>query len=140
MTDLNETLAGMQAKTDAATRGLWQVDGPAYHFYGDGDGDFVNSSVVTAGPERLPVATMSPPLIGDVIAWGGLARRFESDAEFIAMARTAMPALLSAVQNVLAIEPARSDGNALSRASGYNTALADVRKALTDALEGGEAS
>jgi hypothetical protein len=65
--------------------------------------------------------------------------RYEASRSF-EFVRQHADALLSAVQNVLAIEPARSDGNALSRASGYNTALADVRKALTDALEGGEAS
>jgi len=137
MSDLNETLAGMQAKTDAATRGPWQVDGPAYHFYGDGDGDFVNSSVVTAGPERLPVATMSPPLIGDVIAWGGLARRFESDAAFIAMARSAMPALLSAVQNVLALH--WDDAGTCGECSRGRAVIypCPTVEALTDALEGG---
>jgi hypothetical protein len=75
---------------------------------------------------------MSPPLIGDVIAWGGLARRFESDAEFFAMARSAMPALLSAVQNVLALvkEYDRDDVATPAR----KAVAQRFRKALTDAL------
>jgi hypothetical protein len=105
MTDLNETLAGMRAKTDAATLGPWGI-----HRFGTST--------------RVGIDWSSAPtsITGSVD---------DRDAEFIAMARTAMPALLSAVQNVLAL---------CNRAPGYPGTVrkSDVRKALTDALEGGE--
>lgn len=117
MTDLNETLAGMRAKTDAATRGPWRATDP--HPFQPG------AQIRLYGPDWEPIRIEAS---NERHVWA------TPNAEFIVMARTAMPALLSAVENVLAL-----CDEADARQPEYFGFLVtpDVRKALSDALEGG---
>lgn len=130
MDTLNEILAGMQAKTDAATPGPWHgttVESVA-------GGTIYDSTVAIAS-----VAYDVEPVDSSI-------RRFRTEQEadanaaFIAMARTAMPALLSAVQNVLALcdDPGGPDSWSHTFDGRQSIFADDVRKALIDALEASE--
>ena len=100
MSTLTETLAGMQAKTDAATPGEWgafQKVADDAEFSMDDDMDTTTSSVecITGlraedGVGRFCI-TIADPIVSAV------------DAEFIATARTAMPRLLAAVEAIRAL-------------------------------------
>lgn len=128
---LNETLAGMQAKTDAATKGPWEVD--------------LNV------PFSLDlVGIFQPEQESYVVKFDDDEQPRRSDAEFIGVARAAMPALLSAVQNVLALHtpvewthlggPAQACRECARLGSGVNRLTAQwpcpTVQALTDALGG----
>ena len=57
-----------------------------------------------------------------------------ADAEFIAQARTDLPRLLAAVRAAEAVQGAEPTNDQWNM--GYNDALEDVHRALTEALEG----
>lgn len=76
MTDPRETLARIRAQADAATEGPWELLG---------DGEYVSGPGILVAPDD-----------------GGVT---SADAEFIAAARTDVPALLDALEKVLALHP-----------------------------------
>ena len=91
MTDriLTAALAAIRARADAATEGPWEWEGEA----GEDRLQFDNSLIACRGTED-PV----------LCAWGHDAYGIDvgkADAEFIAHARTDLPALLAAVEAVL---------------------------------------
>lgn len=57
--DMSRGLIAFFAGKTGATPSDWQLDGPLYHFWGDGDGDFVNTSLIVDG-NRQPVIIPSP--------------------------------------------------------------------------------
>ena len=79
MTDPRETLNRIRKQADNATEGPWEADGSAH--------------VLTAGNTPTFVARCADPDDSDA----GV-----PDAEFVAATRTTVPALLDAVDNVLA--------------------------------------
>ena len=76
MTDPRETLARIRKQADAATEGPWELLG---------DGEYVSGPGILVAPDD-----------------GGVT---SADAEFIAAARTTVPALLDALEKVLALHP-----------------------------------
>ena len=76
MTDPREALARIRAQADAATEGPWELLG---------DGEYVSGPGILVAPDD-----------------GGVT---SADAEFIAAARTTVPALLDALGKVLALHP-----------------------------------
>ena len=76
MTDPREILARIRAQADAATEGPWELLG---------DGEYVSGPGILVAPDD-----------------GGVT---SADAEFIAAARTTVPALLDALEKVLALHP-----------------------------------
>lgn len=76
MTDPREALARIRAQADAATEGPWELLG---------DGEYVSGPGILVAPDD-----------------GGVT---SADAEFIAAARTTVPALLDALEKVLALHP-----------------------------------
>ena len=76
MTDPRGTLARIRAQADAATEGPWELLG---------DGEYVSGPGILVAPDD-----------------GGVT---SADAEFIAAARTTVPALLDALEKVLALHP-----------------------------------
>ena len=76
MTDPREALARIRAQADAATEGPWELLG---------DGEYVSGPGILVAPDD-----------------GGVT---SADAEFIAAARTNVPALLDALEKVLALHP-----------------------------------
>ena len=117
-TDLNETLAGMRAKTDAATKGPWEDDGS-------------NVAQLTSPYDDITprgVSCMS-------YCYGGSPEPMKkADREFIAMARTTMPALLSAVQNVLALHTPETRYTAL----GYDECSFDTAEEAREYSDDGD--
>lgn len=114
MPDLQNLLDQIQRLDQQATPGPWEAVGRPY-----------NACVNPVGKIRN-LARLGDPL--DSEAWG--------NAEFIALARTALPAMSKALQAVLKIEPARSGSGEF--ADGYDAALERVRhtvQAITDAME-----
>jgi len=116
MTDLTKTIDWMQDKADAATEGPWIVRFGA---------------PFSVWQEQADTWTELP-----------VARHVQSgaDAEFIAMARTAMPALLSALKSILALCDEHDESERYSGVPWGDIPVVDARKALTDALEGGESA
>ena len=80
MTDPRETLNRIRKQADNATEGPWEADGSAH--------------VLTAGNTPTFVARCADPDDSDA----GV-----PDAEFVAAARTTVPALLDALEAVLAV-------------------------------------
>lgn len=76
MNDPREILARIRAQADAATEGPWELLG---------DGEYVSGPGILVAPDD-----------------GGVT---SADAEFIAAARTTVPALLDALEKVLALHP-----------------------------------
>ena len=76
MNDPREALARIRAQADAATEGPWELLG---------DGEYVSGPGILVAPDD-----------------GGVT---SADAEFIAAARTTVPALLDALEKVLALHP-----------------------------------
>lgn len=124
MTDPRETLARIRAQADAATAGPWEADGSAH--------------VLAAGSTPTFVARCADPDWSDA---GVL------DAEFIAAARTTVPALVDALEKVLELHSplaGRPFWDAGIRCSGCYDSYYDVYepypcelvKAITTALEG----
>lgn len=81
--------------------GSWQLDGPDYHYYGGGDGDFVSTPLVTAGPSRHAV-------VGAIAPQARTAQSFESWApaagrslELIVTLHRTIDAQLAILQNAL---------------------------------------
>lgn len=125
--DLTETLAAMRATAEAATEGPWAIwhdlDHQGFRTVGDAESyqEILDDGMTEECNPTAHVYT-------------------DEDAEFIAQSRTIVPALLSAVENVLAAKP-KPEGPFHTEAQdyyidGYNEALRVVRKALTDALGG----
>lgn len=81
MTDPRETLARIRAQADAATEGPWELLG---------DGEYVSGPGILVAPDD-----------------GGVT---SADAEFIAAARTDVPALLDALEKVLELHQPVTDG------------------------------
>ena len=81
MTDPHETLARIRAQADAATEGPWELLG---------DGEYVSGPGILVAPDD-----------------GGVT---SADAEFIAAARTDVPALLDALEKVLELHQPVTDG------------------------------
>ena len=81
MTDPRETLARIRAQADAATEGPWELLG---------DGEYVSGPGILVAPDD-----------------GGVT---SADAEFIAAARTTVPALLDALEKVLELHQPVTDG------------------------------
>jgi len=119
-------LADWKAKTDAATEGPWEAF--------EQDDAF---AIEARTEDDFGFFVVEPPL-------------YQPDAEFIATARTAMPRLLSAVENVLALHtptyPAEGPDVAcfhcaVPATTGKYTWVAwpcPTVKAITDALGGGD--
>lgn len=89
MSDPRETLARIRAQADAATEGPWELE----FYWDDTTGDEVEA--IMAGGAK---AVIAPPWNsqGDV----GI-EVTTADAEFIAAARTVVPALVDALEDVL---------------------------------------
>ena len=81
MTDPREALARIRAQADAATEGPWELLG---------DGEYVSGPGILVAPDD-----------------GGVT---SADAEFIAAARTDVPALLDALEKVLELHQPVTDG------------------------------
>mgnify|MGYP000719343595 FL=1 len=81
MTDPREILARIRAQADAATEGPWELLG---------DGEYVSGPGILVAPDD-----------------GGVT---SADAEFIAAARTTVPALLDALEKVLELHQPVTDG------------------------------
>ena len=81
MTDPREALARIRAQADAATEGPWELLG---------DGEYVSGPGILVAPDD-----------------GGVT---SADAEFIAAARTTVPALLDALEKVLEQHSPLADG------------------------------
>ena len=81
MTDPREALARIRAQADAATEGPWELLG---------DGEYVSGPGILVAPDD-----------------GGVT---SADAEFIAAARTTVPALLDALEKVLELHQPVTDG------------------------------
>ena len=81
MTDPREALARIRAQADAATEGPWELLG---------DGEYVSGPGILVAPDD-----------------GGVT---SADTEFIAAARTTVPALLDALEKVLELHQPVTDG------------------------------
>ena len=81
MTDPREALARIRKQADAATEGPWELLG---------DGEYVSGPGILVAPDD-----------------GGVT---SADAEFIAAARTTVPALLDALEKVLELHQPVTDG------------------------------
>ena len=81
MNDPREALARIRAQADAATEGPWELLG---------DGEYVSGPGILVAPDD-----------------GGVT---SADAEFIAAARTTVPALLDALEAVLGLHQPVTDG------------------------------
>mgnify|MGYP006950148405 FL=1 len=90
MTDPREALARIRKQTDAATEGPWEWEGEAKAEWELG----ANSLV----PSRRPD---DPVLYGYGYDASGIEVKTPADAEFIAHARTDVPALVAALRAVL---------------------------------------
>ena len=90
MTDPRETLARIRKQADAATDGPWEHDPPP-------------------GPGEDPMRPICvyPKEDGGTLAY---VQPLEADAEFIAAARTDVPALLDALEKVLELHQPVTDG------------------------------
>ena len=108
---MSEYLDAVQARIDAATEGPWSW---ASHITADGD-------------EWAVFDAEDHALASNHDGWS-------PDAEFIAQARTDLPRLLAAVRAVEAVQGAEPTNDQWNM--GYNDALEDVHRALTEALEG----
>lgn len=115
--DLTETLAAWKATADGATEGPWcHYPEAGWIEIGAGPDESHSDKVLVSGVR--PAKGWDHPYED----------KPESDAEFIALSRIIVPALLSAVESVLAL-CSESD----NRRSPFVYA-SEVRKALTDAL------
>lgn len=90
MTDPHETLARIRKQADAATPGPWEHEPPP-------------------GPGEDPMRPICvyPKEDGGTLAY---VQPLEADAEFIAAARTDVPALLDALEKVLELHQPVTDG------------------------------
>ena len=95
MNRLNE----IEARANAATEGPWEWEGKSDEMWPQGE----NSLMATGGAEPEYV----------LMAWGydayGITAECDADAEFIAHARTDVPALVAALRAVLEVH--KEDGN-----------------------------
>ena len=94
MTDPRETLARIRRRADAATEGPWEVK--PYKGLAE-DGDYVDSIVGSSQESIVYQLGCGCCDIGLEVA--------HPDAEFIAAARTDVPALLDALEKVLRLHP-----------------------------------
>jgi hypothetical protein len=92
-----EWLDAVEARANAATEGPWVVETPESVYGHDGGPDWAELRWVS---DEATVADDDPPWIGPV----GTA-----DAEFIAHARTDVPALVAALRAVLDLAVERGD-------------------------------
>ena len=92
MSDPHETLAHIRAQAGAATEGPWEWAGKQVESFPQGE----NSLIVQGDPEREVIGSWGHD------AWGVDVEN-PADAEFIAAARTTVPALVDALEAVLAI-------------------------------------
>lgn len=90
MSDPRETLAHIRAQVDAATEGPWEWAGKQVESFPQGE----NSLIAQGDPEREVIGSWGYD------AWGVDVEN-PADAEFIAAARTTVPALLDALEKVL---------------------------------------
>ena len=91
MNDPRETLNRIRKQANAATEGPWEADGL--------------EGTVTSKTDGLVTDPQGPYLVVD-----GITMWAESDAEFIAAARTDVPALLDALEKVLELHQPVTDG------------------------------
>lgn len=64
------------------TQGEWRLDGPDYHWYGQDDDAYVNTSLISAGTERTGVVralppTMAVPFLIEINAFEAKKKHFE---------------------------------------------------------------
>ena len=97
MTDPRETLARIRAQADAATEGPWEVNGPDRPWATISHG---SDSILHAYEQHHPYCEGCE--CGDPRSEVALS---DEDAEFIAAARTDVPALLDALEKVMALVP-----------------------------------
>ena len=97
MTDPRETLARIRKRADAATPGPWGADGHVI--------DAQTGPGNCPGCSGIPSPAHEPACLYSEIAGAG-----EQDAEFIAAARTDVPALLDALEKVLELHQPVTDG------------------------------
>lgn len=114
-TDLEVFLADVKAKTDAATPGEWEHD------------------VLRSQDEYTRSYDVHRILPDNLAIVGNTA-----DAEFIAMSREAMPKLLAAVESVRALCESPYEVPFEDSPPGGGVLVSDIRKAITDALNGDE--
>lgn len=127
MTDLTDRLDEIEARADAATPGPWEAD-------------VTEVSQHWSRPE--PWATVvSSEVHCMAYCYGGSGRGIEreTDAEFIAHARTDVPALVAALRAVLSpdldlADPPYAWETMDGWADGYETALGNARAAIAAAL------
>lgn len=112
--DLTKTLAAWKAVADAATEGPWLNGGQGWVFARGFRGHL-------------------DPQMSDLVA---TASTRDEDAEFIAQSRTIVPALLSAVEGMLALCDEREQELGDLLLPDLRALIRDVRKALIDALGG----
>ena len=140
MTDPRETLARIRKQANAATEGPWEVK--PYKGLAE-DGDYVDSIVGSSQESIVYQLGCGCCDIGLEVA--------HPDAEFIAAARTDVPALLDALEKVLRLHPrvvvlhadpefGRMEDDAICGACIVNHEPADwpcpTVEAITTALEG----
>jgi len=113
MSDLDEFLADAQATADGATEGSW-----TYERCGATPDDF---GIYAEGAGAVVIAAES-----------------EADAEFIAASRDLVPTLLDGWRAVLALlDEAPAEPHPTAPQYTPVVSVASVRKALTDAMNGG---
>lgn len=130
MTAASKLLGEWRELADAATEGPWAI----WH-------DLDHSGFKTVGDAESYEEVLRDGFTEDSNPTAHVYT--DEDAEFIAASRTAVPALLSAVEKVFALEdwpvrPSTMQGYEIDEAQGYNQALKEVRAALNEALETNE--
>lgn len=130
MSDPRETLARIRAQAGAATEGPWEWAGKQVESFPQGE----NSLIAQGDPEREVIGSWGHD------AWGVDVEN-PADAEFIAAARTTVPALVDALEAVLKVhvEGRPFYGHRFSqRMCGCRAPWpCPTVKAITDALGGG---
>ena len=100
MSDPREILNRIREQANAATPGPWEWEGESEEMWPTGDNSL--RAVGGADPEFV------------LMAWGydayGITAQSDEDAEFIAAARTTVPALLDALEKVLELHQPVTDG------------------------------
>lgn len=95
-------LTPIKARAEAVASQSWHLDGPDYHFYGPDDRDYVNTSLVV-DENRTGIARGVPPVIFQEHLWLEWSPEAEANLEFIAHARTDVPALIAEVERLRAV-------------------------------------
>lgn len=86
-----------------STAGPWRLDGPDYHFFGSGDGEYVNTSLISGHDRIGVVGAMSPsisPTEAGFVAWCSAA---EADMSLIVTLHRTIDAQLAILGYGLAV-------------------------------------